>query len=411
MSRFIPNKSITNKEKARIQKELTIQLEYGKCIPLYPYLDGFSMPLYRGFIQNPWILSTKSPFQFYGTLRPQQLEWVTDLINYMKTSPTATLSCHTGAGKTIMAIYIASRFGLKTLVVINRIILAKQWKNAVENNTNMSVGILNPKSEKLWDFNIINIANISKISNLLIKVKFVILDELHMLFSPTHYRKLLHINPKYMIGLSATPYRLDEFHALIPFFLGDYGLYSPLLQKHKVFVFHTGFTPTYEMTTRGPCWLDILKYQARHKQRNIFITNLVYENLLKKPENKWLILVKLLEHMEILILMFKEKSLKISKVEDNSKDTQILIGTTQKIGVGFDDPDVTNLVIAADIQAYFIQYLGRCFRKPGIVPVIVDIVDNLSSLKKHYETRQNIYEDHGGIVKEKKISKYLKTKY
>ena len=46
------------------------------------------------------------------------------------------------------------------------------------------------------------------------------------------------------------------------------------------------------------------------------------------------------------------------------------------------------------------QYLGRVFRREDTEPVIIDLVDNYSLLYKHFQTRNSVYIEHGGIVKD-----------
>jgi hypothetical protein len=56
------------------------------------------------------------------------------------------------------------------------------------------------------------------------------------------------------------------------------------------------------------------------------------------------------------------------------------------------------LLLAGDLEQYFVQYLGRVFRTKDVKPIIIDLVDNYSLLSKHFNTRRKIYQDHGGTV-------------
>ena len=80
-------------------------------------------------------------------------------------------------------------------------------------------------------------------------------------------------------------------------------------------------------------------------------------------------------------------------------NARVLVATVQKAGVGFDHPKLNGLIIAADVEQYFIQYLGRVFRTEEGEPVIFDIVDDFPTLKRHFTTRSKVYRDHGGTVK------------
>ena len=48
----------------------------------------------------------------------------------------------------------------------------------------------------------------------------------------------------------------------------------------------------------------------------------------------------------------------LGKQQTYNQDSRILVGTSSKAGVGFDHPKLDALLLASDIQSYFIQYLG-----------------------------------------------------
>jgi superfamily II DNA or RNA helicase len=87
------------------------------------------------------------------------------------------------------------------------------------------------------------------------------------------------------------------------------------------------------------------------------------------------------------------------KKREYDKEARILIGTCQKLGVGFNQPRINTLLLAADFEAYFIQTLGRSMRTPEVKPIIFDIVDKNSLLQKHWKTRAKVYIEHGGKIK------------
>ena len=84
--------------------------------------------------------------------------------------------------------------------------------------------------------------------------------------------------------------------------------------------------------------------------------------------------------------------------QPSKEPKRVLIGTIQKVGTGFDAPYLNALIVASDLEAYFIQYLGRVFRKRDNVPVVYDLIDNDYILKKHWTTREETYIKHGGII-------------
>ncbi len=165
-------------------------------------------------------------------------------------------------------------------------------------------------------------------------------------------------------------------------------------------------------------WTHILKQQALNPQRNQLICDII----LKLKNRTWLVLVKLLDHINLLAELLLKAGLKVgvfldtqnvtayktynvhnltvinSKNSNSFRDVNVLIGTTGKLKEGFDNDNINALVIATDIQAYFAQALGRCMRRKDVTPIIVDLVDNLPSLQKHYNERAEIYRSSGGII-------------
>tara|TARA_E500000331_G_C17128746_1_gene657204 strand:+ start:165 stop:461 length:297 start_codon:yes stop_codon:yes gene_type:complete len=91
-----------------------------------------------------------------------------------------------------------------------------------------------------------------------------------------------------------------------------------------------------------------------------------------------------------------------------------LIATISKAGVGFDHPKMDALILASDVEEYFIQYLGRVFRREDVHPLIFDLVDNFNSLKRHYYTRKKVYEESGGTIlnfKKENVEEYVGDEY
>jgi hypothetical protein len=81
-----------------------------------------------------------------------------------------------------------------------------------------------------------------------------------------------------------------------------------------------------------------------------------------------------------------------------NKSTKILIGTTPKIGVGFDHSPIDALCMAADVLEYFEQFLGRCMRRQDVEPIVIDFKDDFKPLVRHLNIRIEKYIDYGGSV-------------
>jgi superfamily II DNA or RNA helicase len=121
------------------------------------------------------------------------------------------------------------------------------------------------------------------------------------------------------------------------------------------------------------------------------------------PEHCFLILCKRVSHAKKLEKMLTDIDIDVTSLVGvkRSFDTnaRVLVATVQKAGVGFDHPKLNALMIAADVEQYFIQYLGRVFRTEHGSPLIFDFVDDFRTLKKHFSSRSAVYRKHGGTIK------------
>jgi superfamily II DNA or RNA helicase len=232
----------------------------------------------------------------------------------------------------------------------------------------------------------------------------VIVDELHLIVSKVLSTSFQYLTPSYFIGLSATPYRNDGLDILIDLYFGKTRINRELERAHHVFKINTGFVPVINKQVNGKVdWNDILNQQAMDPNRNELIIQIITSN----PYN-FLVLCKRVDQIRLLERRLKETGIDAiglygdKQPEKLNPEKQIvLIGTIQKVGTGFDAPYLNALIVAADLEAYFIQYLGRVFRKRDTIPKIFDLVDNYSILKKHYKTREQTYLKHGGTLKSK----------
>jgi superfamily II DNA or RNA helicase/intein/homing endonuclease len=222
----------------------------------------------------------------------------------------------------------------------------------------------------------------------------------HMVMAETLSRSLQFVSPRYLIGLSATPYRPDGLDVLLDLYFGGYKIIRKLWCEHIVYKINTGYTPPVERNIQGRLnWGSILDGQARNKERNTLIADIISRH----RDRKILVLVKRIFQGNYLEKILKNRGESVTsllgKNQEFDKDARVLIGTCQKVGVGFDHPDLNTLILAADVEEYFVQYLGRVFRTKEVKPIIFDLVDINKTLEKHYNTRLKVYKEHGGTVK------------
>ena len=300
---------------------------------------------------------------------------------------------------TITAIYIASMISMKTIVVIKNIVLIKQWKESIEKFCpTAKVQALTPKSKMDKDahFYIMNAINIPKMYRSFFKdIGLVIVDEVHLIVTRALSLAFQYLAPKYCLALSATPERPDGMDVLIDVYFGSHRIFRKLNRKHIAYRIDTGFKPVYDQGD----WNAVLNQQAESERHNGFIFKIVE----KFKDRNFLMLCKRVGHAKYLCEELAKRGEKVCTLVGTQKDydpeARILIGTVGKVGVGFDHPKLNALIIAGDVEEYFIQYLGRVMRTREGEPLIFDLVDNNASLKRHYYTRSKIYREHGGIIR------------
>jgi superfamily II DNA or RNA helicase len=187
---------------------------------------------------------------------------------------------------------------------------------------------------------------------------------------------------------------------LLQLYFGKHKIIRKLWRKHTVYKIDTKFKPAIEYSANGRVnWGIVLDSQANDEDRNELIINI----LKHFSDRNFLVLVKRISQGKHLIKRLEEEKQDVTSLLGSNQEfevtSRILVGTASKTGTGFDHPRLNALLLAADVEEYFIQYLGRVFRTKEVEPIIVDLVDNYSILHKHFLTRQKVYQDHGGTVK------------
>lgn len=411
---------IPNDKRNKINNDLEITLESkfnkGSVRYIYPF-DVEDEEIILPFAYAVRVLKLNRPTReyypkteqkFQGVPREEQKEVLKEAKKILSSKGSVMISAFPGFGKTCSAIKLSCDTCFKTLIIVNKIILMNQWEKSINKFVpNAITQIITTKSKKKdCDFYIINAQNIEKLGKkFFIDIGTVIVDEAHMIMAETLSRSLKYVYPRYLIGLSATPYRPDGLNILLELYFGKDKIIRELYRKHTVYKILSGFKPKIEKNRIGTVnWGIVLDSQAQSEERNELIIKL----LKYFSERIFLILVKRISQGEYLEKRLIEEGEDVTSLMGSNQEfkvnSRILIGTSQKVGIGFDHDKLDSLIVAADIEEYFIQYLGRVFRTKESEPLILDIVDNYSVLKKHFDTRQSVYQKHGGIVKNFSLS-------
>lgn len=307
---------------------------------------------------------------------------------------------------TITSLAISSKIGLRTMILVNKLVLIDQWINTIKNVFGDYARIQHLKTKtkintgcQFYIMNAINVAKRSSEEYEKLGIGFLIVDECHLIMTKIFSRALGYICPRYLLGLSATPFRPDGFDSLLNLYFGLRKVVRKLHKPHKVFLIETDIKIVAKKDERGELiWNSVIDQQTQHEERN----NKIVQLCIKFSDRNILILSKRIFQIQTIYnkLLDINESATFLKDSDNSfdKNARILIATYQKVGTGFSHDKLDMLILATDAEEYFIQYLGRVFRRPNVEPIIIDLVDNNPILKRHYLTRRRIYQECGGIL-------------
>lgn len=417
---------------AKMQKDLSIKIDCGnkyagnqsKTIYVYSVDDKVesrpcNVPFNYGLnLASKKDLCIKRPGRnnlgnmnhpFTGTLRDEQKNCRDKALTMLQSYKSVMLSCYTGFGKTVTAINMASKVKLKTFIVVPKKPLLGQWESEIKKFVpEASILVIEPKKiqnlgslDHYPDFCIVNACNIHKIDkNFLMVYGFVIIDEAHLQMTEKLAENLLILTPRYLLGITATPYREDGYNVLFNLFFGTAKVQYTLDKKHIVYKVKTGFIPKGDNNSHYNKldWNTILDDQSKNKKRNELIINIVS----KFKDRVFLILVKRVDHGQYLLDCLEKMGERVTsllgKQQEFDKEARVLIGTNSKIGTGFDHPKLDTLLAAADMVSYYIQFMGRVMRRKDVQPIIFDLVDSHPTLQKHFLKRSKIYLKHGGEI-------------
>lgn len=434
MSCIFNIKSLTTTQKHHIEKELTIKPLKKEKSPFVKKktfdfqnnsqpVEAFDVDVNNALVYLPFsycyhnlkIASNddiqKADFSFEGSLLPRQKEIRDEVFEILNRTQSVLLSLYTGFGKTIFALYIASKINLKTVVLCHRKIIMDQWLSSIEKylpDCKAKIVEGNELVDTECDICIMNVINVpKKHRNQYKHFGLVIIDECHTVCTQSFSQSLFYFTPKYVIGLSATPERSDGMDKIIEMFVGPEIVSRKMYRLFNVYKLFTGFEPNVQETRTGNLdWNKVIESQGLDEERN----NLICRVIKYFKTRNILVLCKRKDHARILFDKLKKDGEDVDVFMDTQKtcnyNSRVLIATYSKGGVGFDHPKLNMMITAADVLESFTQYLGRIFRTHDEFPIYIDLVDKFKPIQSHSYERIKICKELGGEVK--KFSSYFK---
>ncbi len=169
-------------------------------------------------IRDERIARKKVAVEFNGLLTPIQDK----AVKKIKESDLGILMAPPGAGKTVMACKLISDRKVSTLVLVHRQPLLDQWKERISNFLNIpikEIGTLSGSKKKMTgkiDVGMLqSISRLDDLSEIAEKYSQIIIDECHHIPATSFEAILKQLPARFVVGLSATPYRKDGLEKIM----------------------------------------------------------------------------------------------------------------------------------------------------------------------------------------------------
>ncbi len=396
--------------------------KYSDEIKLYETNDKIILPrqFYKNYPseylinhKNSKFIPDKIQFNFTKELRPEQkdilsnIQSIYDNQNYVN----GIIHARPGLGKTVLAIYIASLLGFKTIFLMDNKKLVQQWVEEIlsftdlteddigkiystekfELNKKIYIGLVQTFNSKIKNnilefYNIINQLNIG----------FVVFDECHKTTAGVEYSKTsLVFDTPNIIGLSATPYASYLHEILLHNSIG------PVIAKNKNYELIPIINYYFYTSNLADKSKNVINYLYNQDMK---IAKAKYNSEIANDENYLTSIYQIIKEIQtdkendrrIIIICFTEKQmiaiqnclnnnnieskLFYAKQTEVDKDNdKLLIATYAYASHGFNYKELTDIILACPLEGKksLIQCIGRilrsCFNKS--IANVYDLMD------------------------------------
>jgi len=383
-------------------------------VPKYYGLEKIGPPTI-----NQETIGSNININFKGSLRPLQETIIDTIIPHITNKDGGVLCLPCAAGKTVLSLYLISKFKVKTLIIVHKTFLLEQWKERAKEFTDAKIGILQQNKIEIEGNDIVigmlqSIAKDKYDSSIFKEFGMVIFDEAHHAPSEYFSKALPIISCKKTIGLSATPKRTDKLEKVLYWFFGDIMYKSDVNKNEKVLVNIVNYMiehPKFcelKLYTGDTNRAGTLNKITTIGRRNKLIIDLIEEILNKDILNKRKIIVlsDRILHLQLLKRRFDKRNLnfisdfyiggmKQDKLNIAEK-ANVIFATYGMASEALDIPDLNTLFMATPRKEVE-QAVGRILRKinPDVQPTIYDFVDQLPSFINQGRVRKSLYNKMG----------------
>lgn len=367
---------------------------------------------------------------FHGSLRPQQQEVADKTVAHLNTHGGGLLQLRCGFGKTIIALHLFARLGVKTLVLVHKEFLMNQWKERIAQFLpDARVGTLQAKTMDVEDRDIV-IGMLQSVSTgkypaeVYAPFGMCCFDECHHLGAAVFSKAMDIGRTRYMLGLSATPDRKDGLRKVFDWQLGEVICKVEARVTQKVLVEVVSFAdPAATKSVCGEVVIDMgtraVLYQEKPAFRTKLLSHLVGSaprtdalmatvlSYAPDPNRRILILSERRKHLEDLAERLEAHGVehgfywggvKQAALEEAAAK-QVVLGTYHMASEGMDVPAL-NTVLLASPKSDVKQSVGRILRRTDhpVLPTVVDFVDtSYPCFARQLRVRKKFYRECGFV--------------
>jgi superfamily II DNA or RNA helicase len=361
---------------------------------------------------------------FVGKLRIDQQSAVSTMLNY----DAGVLCAPTAFGKTVAAVAMIAKRGVNTLVLVHRTELLKQWQARLQ--TFLGVGkvtigtIGGGKAKPTGKIDIAVMQSLSrqgKVNSLVENYGHVIVDECHHVGAVSFDAILKRTKAKYVLGLTATPFRRDGQQPIIFMQCGPirYTAAKPAGAPHDLEVVPYSMHARIDLPADAGIQ-DVFRHLANDQARTTAISDEIEHAF--SQGRKVLVLTERTDHLDAISAALdgkipppfvlhgrmsrKQRAALIGQLEALPPEApRVLLATGKLVGEGFDHPPLDTLVLAMPVswKGTLQQYAGRLHREHAtkIDVRIVDFVDTAHpALRRMWDKRQRGYRAMGYLIRE-----------
>ncbi len=345
---------------------------------------------------------------FRGELRAEQRVVVDELERRLRERRAALCELPTGAGKTVVALAVAARLAVPTLVVVHTGVLLEQWRERCRAFLAEAAVVRGAGAAPACALTVAMLQTL-RVRTPGVAYGLVVYDEAHHMCARAFSRVMLRVRPWYALGLSATVARADGLETVLRAFLGDplrgpartavRCAVEPLPLDDFGVVAHTAHVHALGRSCVNVARLvsDLAACEPRTRALVERCAALCAEG------RRVLVVTQRRAHCVAFAEQLRARGVDATALLGGDKPRALaahaaVVGTVGVVGEGFDAPWLDTLLFATP-QVAVVQVVGRILRRANERPaLVVDPIDALPSCKAQWRRRRVQYLAHGHEV-------------